>query len=150
MARETGKAMARIPGRRIGKKISARAKDAGKTVKSAAGGIHGPSPDPKTNFVIADIALRGGGMLLRHGVERGILGIKYSPQKAKDVLKGRTMGETLLGTAIARIATRSVPGAILVCGGLLAKTLYDRKKGKQAERDGEAKIEEMASKARKG
>jgi hypothetical protein len=27
---------------------------------------------------------------------------------------------------VARVATRSVPGALLVGGGLLAKTLYDR------------------------
>ncbi len=39
---------------------------------------------------------------------------------------------------------RSVPGAILVGGGLLAKTLYDRRKGKAAERKGEAKIADMA------
>ena len=34
---------------------------------------------------------------------------------------------SLLGGIATRLATRSVPGAIIVGGALLAKTLYDRK-----------------------
>ncbi len=110
----------------------------------------GPSPNPATNLVLADIALRGGGQLLRHAVERSLLGVKYSPGKARDIVKGRTMMQTLVGTAVARLATRSVPGAIIVGGGLLAKTLYDRRKGRaQAKAEGEAQIEAQAEKARK-
>ena len=44
------------------------------------------------------------------------------------------MFQTLIGTAVARIATRSVPGAIMVGGGLLAKTLYDRRQDKRSAR----------------
>ena len=33
-----------------------------------------------------------------------------------------------LGIAATRIATRSMPGALLVGGAILAKTLYDRRK----------------------
>ena len=72
-----------------------------------------PSPNPMTNLVLADIALRGGGQLLRHAVERGLLGKAVGPAKAKNLIKGRSMGQTLIGTAIARIATRSVPGALI-------------------------------------
>jgi len=38
---------------------------------------------------------------------------------------GLTKG--LAGAAMARIASRSVPGAIVIGGGLLAKMLYDRR-----------------------
>ena len=106
--------------------------------------LHGPSPNPATNLIIADVALRGSATLARRAVERGLLGSRYTPSKAKSILKGRTMGETLLHTAIARFAVTSVPGAILVGGGLIAKTLYDRSKGHQARIEGEAKLHAQA------
>jgi hypothetical protein len=120
------------------------AKDALETVADAA---PEPSPNPMTNLIIADLALRGGGQLLRHAVERTLLGARYSKAEAKNLVKGRTMKQTLIGTAIARLATRSVPGAIVVGGGLLAKTLYDRRKGKAAARaEGRAAIAKQADK----
>jgi hypothetical protein len=113
--------------------------------KTALAKAEGPSPNPMTNLIIADLALRGGGRLLRHVVERGMLGAKYEKGKAKDIVAGRTMAQTLIGTAVARIATRSVPGAILVGGGLLAKTLFDRRQSKaQARRAGTQDIAEQA------
>ncbi len=107
-----------------------------------------PSPNPMTNLIIADLALRGGGQLLRRAVERTLLGVTYSRADAKNLVKGRTMAQSLIGTAIARIATRSVPGAIVVGGGLLAKTLYDRRRGKGAARADGAKA--LAKQAEKG
>jgi hypothetical protein len=90
--------------------------------------------------------MRGGGRLLRHLIERTVLGAKYTPDKARDIVKNRSMTQTLLGTAAARVATRSVPGALLVGGGLLAKTLYDHgKKRRKAKAEGEAAIEERAA-----
>jgi hypothetical protein len=45
---------------------------------------------------------------------------------------GRSKGHGLLGAGIGliatRIATRSLPGALLVGGAILAKTVYDRRK----------------------
>lgn len=45
---------------------------------------------------------------------------------------GRKRGHGLLGDglgiAATRIATRSIPGALLVGGALLAKTVYDKRK----------------------
>lgn len=107
----------------------------------------GPSPNPMTNLIIADVALRGGGRLLRHVVERTLLGVKYPPDKARNIVKGRSMTQTLLGTAVARVATRSVPGALLVGGGLLAKTLYDRRRRGKARAEGAAAVEEQAETA---
>jgi len=138
---------------KVGKLGAAARNAAGKTAatgKSAAADVPAPSPNPMTNVLIADIALRGGGRLLRHAVERGVLGVKYSPEKARNIVKGRSMAQTLIGTAVARLATRSVPGAIIVGGGLLAKALYDRRKDAQAAKaEGEAAIAEQARRAGK-
>ena len=56
------------------------------------------------------------------------------------------MVQTLVGTALARIATRSVPGAILVGGGMLAKALYDRRQGTRAKAEGKAQVNAQADK----
>jgi hypothetical protein len=106
--------------------------------------LHGPSPNPHTNLLIADVALRGGSLLARRAMERGLLGSKYAPRKAKAILRGRTFGETLVHSAIARIAMQSVPGAIIVGGGLIAKTLYDRTRPHQARAEGEAALHAKA------
>ena len=110
-------------------------KSARRKAKAATAKADGISPNPMTNLLIADLALRGGGQLLRHAIERTVLGTKYTPDKVKKIVKGRSMVQTLIGTAAARIATRSVPGAIVVGGGLLAKALYDRREGKRAARN---------------
>jgi hypothetical protein len=41
-------------------------------------------------------------------------------------------------------SARSVPGALIVGGGLLAKTLYDRRKARTARAEGEKDIQEMS------
>jgi len=104
----------------------------------------GPSPNPMSNLILADIVLRSGGALLQRAVETGLLGRTTGTTKAKRIIKGRTMTQTLVGTALARIATRSVPGAIVVGGGLLAKTLYERRRSKQAEKAGQKALDNMA------
>jgi hypothetical protein len=130
--------------------VGAGAKKAASKTGDAIEDVHGPSPNPMTNLVIADVALRGGGQLLRHAVERTLLGAKYNPEKAKAIVKGRSMTQTLVGTALARVATRSVPGMILVGGGLLAKTLYDRSKSRSAAKaEGEQALAEQVADGRK-
>ena len=69
--------------------------------------------------------------------------------KAKDIVKGRSMAQTLIGTALARVATRSVPGAIVIGGGLLAKTLYDRSRARAAAAEGTIAVEEQVEDGRK-
>jgi hypothetical protein len=53
---------------------------------------------------------------------------------AKDRTKGRGLIATGVGMVATRIATRSVPGALLVFGGLAAKYLID--KGREARTTG--------------
>lgn len=112
--------------------------------KSSALELLGPSPNPATNLAIADIALRGGAMLARFAVERALLGSHFAPRKARQILKGRTFRETMLHRAIASVALSSVPGAIAVTGGIVAKTLYDRSKARKATFEGHAKLADMA------
>lgn len=139
--------------------VKGTARTAGKVARTTAGkaatkaetaikNVHGPSPNPMTNLLIADIAIRGGGRLLRQVIERSLLGVRYTPEKARDIVKGRSMVQTLVGTAVARVATRSVPGALIVGGGMLAKTLYDRTRDRrEAAAEGAREVEEQAKKA---
>jgi len=126
-------------------KVSRAAKRTAGKAEATIGGSKGLSPDPMTNLVIADVALRGGGRLLRHLVERTLLGVKYPPDKARALVKGRSMTRTLVSTACARIATRSVPGALVIGGGLLARTLYDRRRRGKATAEGRKAVDDLAA-----
>ena len=128
--------------RRKSSKI-ATAADATKAKLSA---VEGPSPNPMTNLILTDLLLRGGGQIMRHAVETSLLKTKYDKTKAKKIIAGRSLTQTLVATAVARIATRSVPGMILVGGGTLAKLLYDRSRDKRAaQADGKAAIDKLAA-----
>lgn len=140
--------MGRLFGRKGAKALRKGAESAEKTAGSTVDAVATPSPNPMTNAVIADIALRAGGALLRRGVETGILGRSLGDRKAGRVVKGRGMVGTLVSTALARVATRSVPGAIVVGGGLLAKTLYERRHARKAKAKGAADIAERAAKGK--
>lgn len=119
----------------------------------AASKIPGPSPNPMTNLILTDIALRAGAVLLRRGVEKGLVGSALGARKAGNIVKGRSIFQTLVGSAIARVATRSVPGAIIVGGSLVAKSLYDRNKQRKIGVDvtakGAAEVEEQADRGKK-
>ena len=117
-------------------------------VKASLDKVEGPSPNPMTNLVLTDLLLRGGGQILRHAVEGALLTTKFDKKKAKKIITGRSMTQTLVSTAIARIATRSVPGMILVGGGAIAKLLYDRNQDKRtARRAGQKAIAERVESA---
>jgi len=110
--------------------------------------VEGPSPNPMTNLVLTDLLLRGGGQILRHAVEGALLTTKFDKTKARKIITGRSMTQTLVSTAIARVATRSVPGMILVGGGAIAKLLYDRNQDKRtARRAGQKAIAEQVESA---
>jgi hypothetical protein len=50
--------------------------------------------------------------------------------KARNQVAATVFGGTIMGAIAARVATRSVPGALLVGGALLAKAVYDQRKAK--------------------
>lgn len=105
--------------------------EGGKLTRKARRAAEKALPNPVANLVLADIALRGGGALLRRAVEKNLLAQKVGKERAERKVKARSLGESLVATALARVATRSVPGAIAVGGGMVAKMLYDRRKAKR-------------------
>ena len=67
---------------------------------------------------------------------------------AADIVKGRSMIQSMTATSAARFATRSLPGFLLVTGGLLAKTVFDRSlRPREARRRGEKQFAEQAEEA---
>ncbi|WP_066555364.1 hypothetical protein [Croceicoccus bisphenolivorans] len=112
--------------------------------------IPGLSPNPMTNLIVTDIALRGAGRLARHFTEKALLRTRYSREDAEKVVEGRSMAQTLAAVAVARIATRSVPGAIIVGAGILGKSFYDRTVGtREARSEGRKQIREQMERSEK-
>ena len=98
----------------------------------------GPTHNPATNLMMADIAIRAGSYVVRRAIEKGMLRGRYGKSTAKNIVKNKTLGQTLISFGLAKVATKNLPGAMIVGGGALAKTLYDRrqtKKGQRAEGD---------------
>jgi hypothetical protein len=127
-------------GNRLVRKGAARP-DKGKSVA-------GPSTNPATNLLIADIAMRGVAILMRRSAERGLLRGRFGPGNADDIVKGRSISAALVTGAAARVATRSVPGFLLVSGGLLAKAVIDRSmQRRSARRAGDEALLEQAENA---
>lgn len=129
------------------------ARKGGRAVKQALGKarsraekVPGPSPNPATNVLIAEILVRSAGRLARRGLEKGMLKARFDREQAVAIIEGRGLVHTLVSTTVARVATRSVPGALLVGGGLLAKTLFDRSiSRRKARRRGNKQLAEQAS-----
>lgn len=123
-----------------------------KAVRAARGRarkVPGPSPNPATNLLIADVAMRGASMLFRRSMEKGLLSLRFDPDTARQVIQGRTMGQTLVSAVAARLATRSTPGFLLVSGGLLAKSVLDRSRSRRSRKEGEKALHEQAKDASK-
>lgn len=76
-------------------------------------------------------AISGAGRLLSTAANDEMVRSLISA-RAKNHIATGFFGGTLIGAIAARIATRSVPGALLVGGALLAKAIYDQRKAKDA------------------
>ena len=130
----------------MARRKSSKIATAADATKAKLAKVDGPSPNPMTNLILTDLLLRGGGQIMRHAVETSLLKAKYDKTKARKIIAGRSLTQTLVATAVARIATRSVPGMILVGGGTLAKLLYDRSRDKRtAQAEGRKAIAEQAA-----
>ena len=120
----------------------------GRAVKQAVEKVPGPSPNPATNVLIAEILVRSAGRLFRRSMEKGLLKARFEREQAVAIIEGRGLAHTLVSTTVARVATRSVPGALLVGGGLLAKTLFDRSSSRRkARRRGNKQLAELEANA---
>ncbi|MFC4257160.1 hypothetical protein GRI97_16210 [Altererythrobacter xixiisoli] len=125
-------------------KKRARLKAALGNPRAGKGGVPGLSPNPATNLLIATVAMRGASMLMRRGMERGLLRSRYEPSIAEDIIKGRTLGQTVIATTVARVATGSIPGMVAVTGALFLKAAYERGRARRELRKGDAKLAKMA------
>ena len=113
----------------------------------AADDVAGPSPNPATNLLLADVIVRMGSYVMRYGVERAFLSKRYGKSTAKDIVKGRSIPQSLVAVAIAKLGVRSLPGAALVGAGLVAKTLFDRSQSRRrAKVEGDVKLIKQAKK----
>lgn len=130
--------------RPVGKAIGA----AREGVKGRIRKVHGPSPNEATNLLIADVAMRSVMILMRRSMERGLLRARFDPEKARAIIEGRPKFRAMATAAVARQATKSVPGMVLLGGGLLAKVAFDRGRNRRNARlAGEQKLEKMAKNA---
>ena len=136
-------------------KFKARLTDSGaremrRAYRAARGGVKkvpGPSPNPATNLLMADIAMRGATLLFRRALQKGMLQLRFDPERAREIVQGRSTTQTVVSALASRMATRSVPGFVLVSSGLLAKTIVDRSQGRRARLKGERDLAEQAKNA---
>jgi hypothetical protein len=82
-----------------------------------------------TEPLLARIVRRGGGKLLDVAAGR------LFPEEVDTPGAKGSLGRTIAGAAITRLATRSVPGALVVASTLLAKSLFDRRLAKKEQRE---------------
>ena len=107
--------------------------------------VPGPTPDPSSNLIMADVLMRMGSYVLRRALERNILKGRYGKDTARQIVKNRSIKQTLASAAIARLATGSLPGAAIVTTGMAAKVLLDRSRARhRAEREGDSELLDQA------
>lgn len=86
------------------------------------------------SLIVSEIILRALGRVTRQSLEKAVARRHYAPAKAKAIVEHRSILHTVAAYGVTKLATRSVPGALLVSGGLLAKTLFDRGSTKRKSR----------------
>ena len=79
-----------------------------------------------SSLMLADIAMRLGTSVLRKGVERTFLRGRYGKEAARELVQNRNLGRTAASMIVAKIGSKSLPGAALVGTGLVVKLLFDR------------------------
>ena len=129
-------------------RLKSAARKAATRTKTTLAKVPGPSSNPATNLLIMDVAMRGASMIAGRAMEKALLSARYSGEKAADIVKGRTLVQSMAATGAARMATRSLPGFLLVTGGLLAKAIFDRSfSRRESVRRGEQTLSEQAANA---
>jgi len=128
--------------------LKSSARRTARKAKGALSNVPGPSNNPATNLLIIDVAMRGASMVFWRGMEKALLRTRYDRDKARDIVRGRSVIQSAAATGAARMATRSVPGFLIVTGGLLAKAVFDRSfRRRESVRRGERQFAEQAAKA---
>lgn len=130
------------------RRLKSTVRKAADTTKGTLAKVPGPSTNPATNLLIMDVAMRGMSLVTSQALQKTLLKTRYSTGKAEDIVKGRTLVRSMAATGAARMATRSVPGFLLVTGGLFAKAVFDRSLGRRESiHRGEHTFQEQAENA---
>lgn len=98
-----------------------------------------PQPPPRKKGVLvrlltADLVLRAGGYALRQAVSKGVLRGRAGEKAAKATHTQDNISTRVVTAAATAVATRSVPGAVLVGTGMAIHALYTRGKARRAKR----------------
>ena len=101
-------------------------KGPGEAQTANAPAIPGPSNSNATNLAIAEVLMSGVSRLMRRSMRQEMLSKTHDKETAREMAASRSLLSGLAIYGASRLATRSVPGALLVAGGLALKTLYDR------------------------
>lgn len=99
----------------------------GRTVRAAKRAM----PRPETRVAVANVASRSIGRLIRKSATSQLLG-QFVSKEAQKQASHISLGGSVLGMVAARIATRSVPGAIFVGTVMVGKAYHDYRKSKSA------------------
>lgn len=126
--------------------LKRRAKKTDESAKNAVKkeSIPGPSTDPATNLMIADVVIRSISSVARETAKKSLARKRFDRDRADQLTQRGSIGKTLLLYGASKIASRSLPGAVFVGGALLAKSALDRKKTRASTKQA-ARISERVS-----
>ncbi len=102
--------------------------------RSAGGELDQPRRNPASDLLMADIIIRAGSYMVRSIVERSLLKGKYDEETARRIVANQPTSQKLASIAIAKLASKSIPGAALIGTGLVARKLYARGKARRKAR----------------
>ena len=86
---------------------------------------------PKTRRGQADtgntpLIAKGARYLGKKAAEKALVSSSTGRRITEEIVQNSALTNSIITYGITKIATKSVPGALLVSGGLIAKSLYDR------------------------
>jgi hypothetical protein len=98
-----------------------------------------PQPPPRkkgalVRLLTADLVLRAGGYALRQAISKDVLSGRAGEKAAKAAHAQSNLSTRVVTAAATAVATRSVPGAVLVGTGMAIHALYKRGKARRAQR----------------
>jgi len=101
---------------------------------TAATAVTAAALSPAARKFLIDITFRGGAFLARKLLGKRLSAMEYTPKQASQILSGRGLHKAVASAAVTRLGFKSLPKSLVVGGVVLAKTLYDRKRAKEAKK----------------
>lgn len=89
--------------------------------------------NPLVKLLLADVVVRNAGRVVRSQAAKRFIA-RHMGIAPDQVAEKPSLAKRVAGVVALRVATRSVPGALVVGGGLLAHGLYKRGKARRAAR----------------